>query len=798
MTEQKYRYKNCPIPGGGYATGFQYHPKEEGVLYLRTDIGGTYRYEAKSQTWHSLIDHVNMQDLRETFPIAVALDPEDPSALYIASGIWQQPPGRFSVSHDYGETFTYQDMPFRVHGNMNGRGTGYRMVVDGSTIYYASQADGLWKTEDEGKTWEKLGGMKEDYLTFVALVGSALVVATAGVTTKRSESLRGHSLYVSYDRGETFEELWMPMDGEIPGIRLAGLVGQRYSSTEEYLYVTCSVMGFNAYVLELGYSCDGGSVVGGKVIRYPIHEDGRIGQGEDITPNPLLTLGLPYGEKGESPMDSGNSLGEKERILSQLPYEVLPYGFSGLATTGQQPGLVVVSSISKEDGDIILRSEDYGETWECILYDLAVGRMAFRTEYMTPQYNGGHNLIHWLTDLKINPFYANEMWFNTGTGVFRTDNLLDEKVVFSDHSDGIEETVHLNLYSPAKGEVRLIDILGDLGGFAFRDIDRPCANSFADSHGNRYITCINADYSEENPKLVIVTPRGNWTGKTKGGLILTTDGCKTFRRLPMPWGLSGKIDDALHLIEHPNVNSGWVAMSQDAAHIVWSIADRIDLPMDMVVASHDGGETFSRIFVYGLDGQLLSDAEIQERGLGFKAFSDRKNPGRFYGFGEKGQVYLSTDGGRSFHELETPKDWPKTKFTLIDCANKTEVRGEAGRTGVFYAALREDGLWKLTIQDSFRATRLTKEGDLVYRMGLGLGRAGGDYERDPKAIYIAAELDGDYGFYRTEDEGASFIRLNTDRQMFGEVNSMEGDSRTYGRFYIATGSRGVLYGEPDR
>ena len=31
--------------------------------------------------------------------------------------------------------------------------------------------------------------------------------------------------------------------------------------------------------------------------------------------------------------------------------------------------------------------------------------------------------------------------------------------------------------------------------------------------------------------------------------------------------------------------------------------------------------------------------------------------------------------------------------------------------------------------------------------------------------------------------------------MFGEINAIEGDSREEGRFYLATGSRGLICGE---
>ncbi len=804
IPQESYRYRNMPIPGGGYVTGFMFHPHAEGVFYLRTDIGGAYRFDAREQRWHSLIDHVTMEDVSETFPAAIALDERHPERLYIACGTNTAAHGKFAVSEDYGETFSYYEMPMHVHGNLNGRGTGYRLIVDRTreeVLWFASQESGLWRSDDRGKSWSRVRSFAEDYATFVGQTadGRALFAAGAGTTTKRSAALRGHSLFVSYDDGASFQELWEPWDGEIEGVQLAGLVAQRYALDEQYLYVTFSVMGRNAYVRELGYSCDGGSVIGGKAVRYPLEADGRIGQGVDITPPPAEPVpdGENVGEAGDR-----DSAGHRPASLAGdgaadgLPAYGLEYGFSGIDTAQRVPGLVTVSTISKGDGDCIYLSRDYGASWECILCDLAVGKMEFWTSYLKPCYNGGHNLIHWLTDLKINPFRPDEVWFNTGTGVFRSRNLVRqsgaEPVVFEDWSDGIEETVHLNVYGPPAGEVKCIDILGDLGGFAFRDLDRPCDNSFDDAEGNRYITCINADYSDLHPELVVVTPRGNWTGRTKGGLIYSEDQCRTFRRLPMPFGLGEPIDAALHRIEQPNVNSGWAAMSSDGQRLVWSIADGIHLPVDQVVVSRDAGEHFERVLVYDGDGR-------QKTAGGFKVFADRMNPELFYGFGDHSDFYVSEDGGRTFRPCCLPENFPTVDFSLIDCANKTEVRGECGREGVFYMALGEDGLWKLAYDAEDRtadAVKLSQDGDIVYRMGLGIGRDGGDYAKESKAIYFAGVIGGAYGFYRSIDDGRSYVRLNTDRQMFGEINSMDGDACVFGRFYLGTGSRGVLYGEP--
>lgn len=187
-----YEYKNAPIPGGGYVTGLLYHPKQPGILYARTDIGGVYRYEYEKKCWKSLIDSVSMEDISETFPIACALDEKKPERLYIMSGINGQGYGKFSISENYGETFIHKKIPVTVHGNLCGRGTGYRLVVDKkdeNTLYFASQLDGLWKTTDRGDTWERLP-LEENYMTcvWVSDDSKTIVAGTAGYTTRESDT----------------------------------------------------------------------------------------------------------------------------------------------------------------------------------------------------------------------------------------------------------------------------------------------------------------------------------------------------------------------------------------------------------------------------------------------------------------------------------------------------------------------------------------------------------------------------------------------------------------------------------
>ena len=177
----------------------------------------------------------------------------------------------------------------------------------------------------------------------------------------------------------------LPICRVIEGCKRNGLVAQRYAVDDKYLYVTFASTGRRSYVIENGYSCDSGDTIDGRIARYTLCPDGTIGDFVEITP-----------------VASSNTTGVN--LPQTAAGEALDFGFSGISVSAQTSGLVVCSTIVKDDGDSIFRSYDYGQTWQQILYDLKEGIMTFRAPYMRPECNGGHNLIHWLSDMVINPY----------------------------------------------------------------------------------------------------------------------------------------------------------------------------------------------------------------------------------------------------------------------------------------------------------------------------------------------------------------------------------------------------------
>jgi hypothetical protein len=87
---------------------------------------------------------------------------------------------------------------------------------------------------------------------------------------------------------------------------------------------------------------------------------------------------------------------------------------------------------------------------------------------------------------------------------------------------------------------------------------------------------------------------------------------------------------------------------------------------------------------------------------------------------------------------------------------------------------------------------VSAEGDHIFRQGMGKEAAGSQV----KTLYVNGIIDGEYGFYRSFDEGKTWQRINNEKQMFGDIRTICGDPRCFGRFYIGTGTRGVLWGQP--
>jgi hypothetical protein len=119
IASEPYAWKNVQIVGGGFVDGVIFHPKEKGLRYARTDIGGAYRWNDQEKRWEPLLDWISYRDLNLMGVESIAIDPSDPNRVYLACGTYtdeRTPNGAILRSRDRGRTFDRTDVPFQVRG----------------------------------------------------------------------------------------------------------------------------------------------------------------------------------------------------------------------------------------------------------------------------------------------------------------------------------------------------------------------------------------------------------------------------------------------------------------------------------------------------------------------------------------------------------------------------------------------------------------------------------------------------------------------------------------------------------
>jgi xyloglucan-specific exo-beta-1,4-glucanase len=153
--------RTVAIGGGGAVTGIYIHPKQKDLVYIRTDVGGFYRWSPgqnpERSEWIPLTDQFNRQQLNYYGGESLALDPTNPQVVYVAVGKshWFGP-GTLLKSTDQGKTWTKLPLDLPLLEDYR-RWTGERLAVNPhrpQELLFGSWKSGLWRSPDAGRTWQ--------------------------------------------------------------------------------------------------------------------------------------------------------------------------------------------------------------------------------------------------------------------------------------------------------------------------------------------------------------------------------------------------------------------------------------------------------------------------------------------------------------------------------------------------------------------------------------------------------------------------------------------------------------------
>jgi len=413
--EIPYTWKSVISGGGGFIPGIIFHPKEKDLIYLRTDMGGAYRYNKTKEEWDCITDMFGKDEADYNGVLSLAVDINDADRVYMMNGKYTKETdkyGAFHISKDRGETWERVILPFKVGGNEKGRGAGERIAVDpnfDSIIFMGSTKDGLWKSFDYGNSWLQVKSFPAANINFVMFDKSSGVKGKATKRIFAAAADNAGSLYVSEDSGDT----WVLVAGQPEGL----------------MALRADIAGQDIFIAFSDSPGPNGATKGA-VYKY------------NTESMEWMNLNLPSGEGG----------------------------FACVSVDAQNPARMLVSTMNRfHPHDEIFSTVDGGRTWTALIEKSKWDRSyANYTNSMTP---------HWMADIKIDPFDSKKAIFTTGYGIWTSKNILSENILWFFDDKGIEQSVAMQIISPDKG-AHLLSAMGDIDGFIHDSLDKSPQDRF--------------------------------------------------------------------------------------------------------------------------------------------------------------------------------------------------------------------------------------------------------------------------------------------------------------------------------
>ena len=488
LQAQSYVWDNVSIGGGGYVTGLVIHPTVPGLMYMRTDVGGVFRWDVTNDKWISLSGWISIDDNNLFGVDGIALDKNNPDVVFASLGKYAlagsvQPAGIYK-STDKGANWT------RVHdaqfgGNWAFRWVGEPMAVDpnnSNVVYCGTRLDGLLRSNSSGNsgTWNQVSSVPLGYTGDLVnpWTGSALLGNTSNPVGIRSVVIDGSST-----TGGNSSNVYVAVYGT--GI---------YRSSN----------GGSSFSLMAGSPDDAMSMA--------------------IAPGNILYVTTLKGVKKH---DSG---------WSDLPVPTDVWeSFSGISVDPFDPDRIYVATNNVSAWTRLYRSFNAGDSWQ-VVYSYA-GNV---TVHDNTWHSGNLSYFQAATaSVVLDPHQEGRIYTTDWYQVWRCEDAWSANTNWYNDVEGHEEVVPLAICTPYTG-VQLFSGHADVTGFKHPNQSVLPTKQLVTDKGE----CTSIDYCESNPLRMAIVTSDSWGGKNTK-IFTSSDAGDNFNSVNVPAGsLNGKISIA--------------------------------------------------------------------------------------------------------------------------------------------------------------------------------------------------------------------------------------------------------------
>lgn len=451
-------------------------------------------------------------------------------------------------------------------------------------------------------------------------------------------------------------------------------------------------------------------------------------------------LYITYADK-EGPWNPTTGQVWKYNISSGTWTNVTPSGitspFSGISVDPNNPARLILSTINIYAsqggawGDQFYYSSNGGSSWTNV-----VARGFTLNNNGVPWLTSSQS-IHWAGCIEFDPFSTSKVWVTSGNGVFRND-AIETSGTWNAMVKDLEETVPLDMVSIPGGPI--VSAIGDYDGFKQTN---PVA--YGTQHTPAMGTTSGIAYAAGNTSRLV---------RVGASIHYTANQGTSWAQGSLPPANGNTAS-----------NFGYVALSSSGGRILYSPANGNNTTM--YYSTNNGGS-------WKAAGGISFNT---------RPVSDLVTDNRFYAYNpSNGFLYYSTNGTSFSRGAYTGGTY-----------GAVNVRAVPGFSGHVWVALNGNGLAYTTngASSNVAFTRINNV-SACSAVGFGAKAAGATYP----TIYIWGRVNSVEGLYRSVNRGVSWTRINNDAHEWGGPGNGQfviGDMNTFGRVYMSTAGRGIVY-----